>query len=301
MAAGVFLLALTIWFLPPSYESPIRRAIRNTVLRPFLTAQATLAARRTRGIDVNEVRAQRDSLVAVVSAQAPLADENRRLRELLGLRARALGDFVAAEVVRLGIGPAESTFMLNVGTAEGVSVNAPVITPEGLLGKVIEVSEHMAQAMDWTHPDFAASAMTADGAAQGMAEPRRGDFREEDLLVLTGAPFHTDIQQGTPVVTTGRGGVFPRGIPIGVVLGIEEADTGWRKSYLMRPVIRPEAATHVLVGTSKTIGSDLSYLWHVAPQVQLVDTTVTRTPAQADTLRPVPPDTTAAITTTNGD
>ena len=60
------------------------------------------------------------------------------------------------------------------------------------------------------------------------------------MLALTGAPFHTDLPSGTRIVTSGRGGVYPRGIPLGVVVGIEEADTGWRKSYLLRPMVRPE-------------------------------------------------------------
>ncbi|MGH7470470.1 MAG: rod shape-determining protein MreC [Longimicrobiales bacterium] len=206
------------------------------------------------------LRAQRDSLVAVVSAQATLAEENRRLREMQGLSTRGGRTFVPAEVLRLGIGTAESTFMLNVGAREGVRVNSPVVAPEGLVGIVVEVSERSALAMDWSHPDFRASAMTADGQANGMVQARKGRFREEDLLALTGAPFHTDIQPGAPLLTTGRGQIIPRGIPLGTVIGIEEADTGWRKSYLVKPSIRPEAVTHVLVGISPP-GSDLSRVW----------------------------------------
>jgi cell shape-determining protein MreC len=52
-------------------------------------------------------------------------------------------------------------------------------------------------------------------------------------------------------VSSGRGGLFPRGVVIGTVIGIEEADTGWRKSYLIRPAVRPEAASHVMVGDSR--------------------------------------------------
>ncbi|NIR60709.1 MAG: hypothetical protein GWO02_14985, partial [Gammaproteobacteria bacterium] len=142
----------------------------------------------------------------------------------------------------------------------------PVLTPDGLLGVVWEVDEHMSHAVDWTHAEFRASAMTMDGVVYGLVEPRRGEFREEDLLALTGAPFHSDIQPGTRVVTSGRGGIYPRGIPLGTVVGIEEADTGWRKSYLLRPSVRPESVLHVLVGIRKDRGGegDLSNLWPVA-------------------------------------
>ena len=248
IAGAILLAGLILFFLPTVYQEPIRTALRNTVLKPFLMAQEQIATRRARGVDVSELRAQRDSLSALVAAQATLAEENRKLRELNGLRARSGTAFRPAEVLRVGVPGGESTFMINIGRAEGVTVNAPVLAPGGLLGRVIVVDEHSAQVMDWTHPEFRASAMTADGEAYGLVEARRGRFREEDLLALTGAPFHTDIQPGRTVVTSGRGGIYPRGIPLGTVIGIEEADTGWRKSYLLRPAARPEGASHVLVG-----------------------------------------------------
>lgn len=267
-------LALILFLLPVAYQRPIQHTVRDTVLKPFLLAQSTIATRRASSVDVNELRAQRDSFSALVAAEATLAEENYRLRSMLGLRGRAGAEFVPAEVLRLGISGAESTFMLNVGSADGVRVGSPVLAPEGLIGVVVDVQKSMAQAMDWTHPDFRASAMSPDGQAYGMVEARRGRYREEDLLALTGAPFHADLQPGTPIVTSGRGEVYPRGIPLGVVLGIEEADTGWRKSYLLRAAVRPEAVVHVLVGVGGGGSRDVSRLWDtdIAPDTLTIDT-----------------------------
>ena len=221
--------------------------------------------RRGRTVDVTDIRAQRDSLAALVSAQATLAEENRRLRSLLSLTEKAGESFRPADVLRLGVAGAESTFMINAGRRDGVRVGSPVLTPDGLLGVVWSVDETRAQAIDWTHPEFRVSAMTADGNAYGIVEVRRGRYREEDMLALTGAPFHSDIHPGGRVVSSGRGGVFPRGILLGTVIGIEEADTGWRKSYLLRPGVRPEAVSQVLVGVGPGAGrEDLSALWSVS-------------------------------------
>lgn len=264
IAGGVLLLALLLFFLPAAVKQPIRSAVRSTVLRPFLAGQETLVEHREGSVDVSVLSAQRDSLAALVAAQASLAEENRRLRGLLGLKERAGAKFLPAEVLRPGVQGAESTFLLGLGSAEGVQVGSPVISAAGLVGVVRDVGVHSSQAIDWTHPDFRASAMTADGVAYGIVEPRRGGaFREYDMVSLTGAPFHTDITPGTRVVTSGRGGIFPRGIPIGTVVGIEEADTGWRKSYLLNPAVRPGEVTHVLVGVQTgEQGADLSTLWH---------------------------------------
>jgi len=172
-------------------------------------------------------------------------------------------------------------------------VGSPVIAAGGLVGVVKEVSAHSAQAIDWTHPDFRASAMTADGSAYGIVEARRGAFRENDMLSLTGAPFHSDIPTGTRVVTSGRGGIYPRGIPLGTVVGIEEADTGWRKSYLLQPLVRPQGVTHVLVGVLRPggMGTDVGALWQVAAPPDTAgqprpDSAAARAPAAAATPRP---------------
>lgn len=213
-------------------------------------------------VDVSALRAQRDSLAALVAAQAGLSEENRQLRSALNLSVRLVDRYAPANVLRVGLTSAESTFVIDAGRADGVYVGSPVLTADGLLGVVWEVDERTAQAIDWTHPDFRVSAMTADGQAYGIVEPRRGRHREEDLLALTGSPFQVDVRPGRRVVSSGRGGLFPRGVMIGTVIGIEEADTGWRKSYLVRPAVRPEGAVHVLVAIREGV-DDLSDVWQV--------------------------------------
>jgi rod shape-determining protein MreC len=282
MAAVIVLVALFLYLLPAAYQQPLRETMRRTILMPFLVAQERVAARRARTVDVSLVRAQRDSLAALVAAQTTLSEENRRLRELMGLAERAADRFIPAQVLRLGLSGAESTFMLDVGRADGVAVGSPVIAPEGLLGVVWEVDENAAQAIDWTNEEFQVSAMTADGDAYGIVEARRGRFREEDLLVLNGAPFHSDIRPGRLIVTSGRGDLYPRGIPVGTIVSIDEADTGWRKSYVVRPAVRPEEVIHVLVGLASEPGSDLTALWNMAPAP---DTAAGAPAARPDTAR----------------
>ena len=288
IAGAIVLLAFILFLLPAAYQRPFRDTIRGSLLAPFISAQATLAYRRSTTVDVHELRAQRDSLVALTAAESTLGEENRRLRALLSLKARAGAAFVPAEVVHVGLAGSESTFLINIGSAQGVKVGSPVLAPEGLIGIVREVQPNTAQAIDWSHPSFRVSAMSADGRVYGIVEARRGTYREEDVLALTGAPFHTDLQPGTPIVTSGRGTVYPRGIPLGIILGIEEADTGWRKSYLIRPAVLPHAVTHVLVGLSTGAGEDLAKLWNntIAPPGPMGDTVATPVPgARPDTTR----------------
>lgn len=281
LAGSVLIAALLLLAMPPEYQEPIRNGLRSTVLRPFLTVQAEIVQRGSRRVDVTALRAQRDSLAAVVAAQASLSEENRQLRSAVGLSDRVAAGFVSANVMHIGLTSAGSTFIVDAGRADGVYEGSPVITADGLLGVVWEVGETSSQAIDWTHPDFRVSAMTADGSAYGIVEPRPGVYGQESLLALASAPFQVDVRPGTRVVSSGRGTVFPRGVMLGTVLGIEEADTGWRKSYLIRPSVRPESARHVLVSIQQE-PMDLDDIWNVSAPPD----SVTR-----DTL---PQDTTAA-------
>jgi rod shape-determining protein MreC len=263
LAGVILLISLILLAMPEEYQRPIRSTLRGSILRPFLAAQAQIAQRRGRTEDVSVVRAQRDSLLAIVAAQASLSEENRQLRSALGLSERIGSSFKPVNVLRVGLTSAESTFMIDAGSSDGVYVGSPVITAEGLLGMVREVDETSAQAIDWTHPEFRVSAMTAEGDAGGIVEPRRGMYQQNDLLALTGTAFQVDVRPGRRIVSSGRGNLFPRGVFIGTVIGIEEADTGWRKSYLIRPGVRPESASHVMVAVREG-RMDLSDVFNVS-------------------------------------
>lgn len=258
--------AIILYALPTRYQTPIRESIRGTVLRPVFAFQGDIARERGARAALTDVRAQRDSLFAVSAAQWGLAQENRTLRQLLALRERTPAEFVAAELIPMADVGVESTFLVTVGSADGVAPGSAVIAPSGLVGVLRDVAEQRSQGVDWSHPDFRAGAMTADGDSYGVVEARRGRFREEDVLALVGTPFHNDIPAGTRVVTSGRGGIVPRGIPLGRVEGIEEADTGWRKTYLLRPAVRTQSVVHVLVTRRDAEGallSDYSAIWAV--------------------------------------
>ena len=264
MVTVLFLAAaLVMFYLPASTQQQVSAALRGTVLMPFVTVQKAVLTFRSRAGDSDWLRKQLDSLVAVTVAEGGLAEENRRLRQMLELSRKLGPTFVSATLVRAGTTGSESTFLVDVGSAKEIHSNAPIITSQGLLGVVRDVRIDHAVGMDWTHPDFRASAMTADGATYGVVESRSGLFREEDRLVLDGTAFHTRVEDGTVVLTSGLGGVFPRGIPIGLVVGQAEAEGGWRRSYWLRPLVEPGVATHVLVamGNAADGTMDLSPVW----------------------------------------
>ena len=260
LAISFLLLALVAAYIPAATQQSIAWSMRVTVLRPFIATQQWMVAAKDNAADVGVLRAQLDSLSATVSSQAGLLDENQTLRDLLDLAERGETSFRPATVLRSGIPGSESMFFLNLGSRDGIENGAPVVDRHGLVGRILEVRQEISVGMDWTHPDFRASAMLQDGGTYGIVENRRGAFREEDRLVLNGTAYYETAPDNTLVLTSGLGGVFPRGIPIGRIAGIEEVQGQWRKAYRLRPMVEPGSVTHVIVFTG-IVPNNLDRLW----------------------------------------
>jgi rod shape-determining protein MreC len=267
LAVTFAILSLVLLILPGVWKVPLADAIRGTILRPITALQRESLERDLRLADPARLRAERDSLAAVLVGNAGLMAENRQLRSLLGLQARLPASFVPAEVIRVPSRAMEGVFRLTVGVQDGVRPGSTIVGAAGLIGQVHSVDDHGAIGTDWTHGDFRASAMTVDGEVTGIVEPRRSR-QGEPMLALTGAAFHADLPEGTLIVTSGRGGVYPRGIPIGIVAGIEHEEAGWQRSYMLRPMVSPAEMAYVLVlgpPDPRLAGRDLAASWGIEP------------------------------------
>ncbi|RMH21226.1 MAG: rod shape-determining protein MreC [Gemmatimonadetes bacterium] len=247
LTALFVLVSIVVLSLPDGAQQRTAAALRATLLRPFVLVQEGIARARVHAATTEALQARLDSLTAIVANQRTLALENEQLRAAVGLGARMRTAYQPASVLRSGTTGSESSFLLDVGAEQGIHVNAPVITQHGLLGVVREVHPRSATGIDWSHPDFRASAMTLDGSVTGFVEARQRVFGDLERLLLDGVPFHQRLEPGTLIVTSGLGGVFPRGVPIGVVDSEAETRAGWLRSYWLRPAVDPTAATHALV------------------------------------------------------
>ena len=237
------------------------------MLRPVLALQQGAVERQSLFADPVQLRAERDSLAAFLVGQAGVAAENRQLRQLLGLQERLPPSFVPAEVVRLPGRGSEGYFQLTAGADQGVRPGASIVAAQGLVGRVRDVDSSIAFGIDWMHPEFRASAMTLDGEVYGILEPRTIDG--EPVLALTGTPRHVELAPNTVIVTSGHGGVFPRGIPIGTVVGPEGGEAEWQRNYVVRPFVAPSEMAYVLVlgdPEPSLAGRDLALAWGIMPE-----------------------------------
>lgn len=239
-------LSLVALALPAAIRVPIAAALRRTVLLPVMAVESEAATAREQQQSLTALRAERDSL-ALAAARLPAVEaENAQLRALLQLRGRLRVGFVTAEVLHQ-TGLADGlTLLLSAGRDAGIVPLSAVVAPSGLVGMVIAADPHTSLAMAWTHPDFRASVMIEGDGVYGIVAARRGASGGE-VMELSGVPYRDTLPPGTPVVTSGLGGVFPRGIPVGTVVGLLGEAAGWERAYLLKPAAPPAAVTHVLV------------------------------------------------------
>jgi len=233
--------------LPDQWGLSIATGLRDTALLPVLWLQQRAVEGRTSRARFQALQAERDSVAYAAQTLGEVTAENERLRALLGVRARAGFATVPVEVLHQTVPTDGRSLVLSAGRRAGVVAGAPVIGPDGLVGLVLSAGRETSVAMTWAHPDFRVSAVTEDGAVLGIVAPSGGTDPSESFLEFRGVAFRDTVATGALVVTSGLGGIYPRGLPIGRVAGIRKEELGWERVYRITPLANPGRLTHGLV------------------------------------------------------
>jgi rod shape-determining protein MreC len=250
------LLAFAARLAPAPVQLTVSNAIVSSILTPFLYLQEQSEIVRASRIEYLTTVEDRDSILLRAQEVQALTEENVRLRALLGLRARLPVHHVPAEVLQQALPTAGLMARLSVGQDDGVQPGDPIVAPGGLYGVVQSATGDAAVALLWTHPDFRVSAMTADGTVFGIVAPSSSSEPNTALLELRGVPFQERLAIGAVVYTSGLGSpvsVYPRGVPIGTVVGVGVEEEGWSRTYLVRAAVHPASVSHVIVLTDPTV------------------------------------------------
>ncbi len=245
--AGCMLLSAVALLMPVRWSSAVATGLRTTALAPFVWLQERAAEGRTSRSRFRAVAAERDSLAELSRGLSGLAAENAQLRRLLELSARVGPGFISAEVLHQTLPTDGRTLLIDAGSEDGVAPLDPVVTPEGLIGAVRDVDLHTSVVMTWAHPEFRVSAVSANGQVAGIVSPTSTGDASRTSLEFRAITYRDTLPDGALVSASGLGGVYPRGIPIGTVVGVEREQMGWERVYRLRPSALPGVAGHVLV------------------------------------------------------
>ncbi|HEX4633290.1 MAG TPA: rod shape-determining protein MreC, partial [Gemmatimonadales bacterium] len=251
---GCLALSVTAMSVPDSWRRPFSQALRQTVLAPLLTLQEETETLKSSKAHIEAVTAQRDSAMLAATFLPELRSENARLRNLLGLGTRLETGYVPAEVLHESVPTDPLTFLVSAGRRDGVKTLDAVVSPEGLVGVVSAVDEKTSVVATWAHPEFRAAAMAVDGSVYGIVAPHGAEGPGIWLLELQGVPYRSVVPDSALIVSSGLGGVIPRGIPLGTVMGQAVDNEHWERTYLIRPAVHPASVTHVMIITGATAG-----------------------------------------------
>jgi rod shape-determining protein MreC len=265
--SSCILLALAARALPDTMREPVATGIRRTFLAPLVMLQERAERGRQSLLQADAKQARIDSLSLNSMKAGSLESENDRLRKLIGLGSRLRWGFIPTEALHGRGVRDETTVILSAGSRAGVSRLSPVIAPEGLVGVVDQVDPTMSHAMLWTHPDFRVSAMSPDGTAFGIAQAHLSGPTGGYLIELRGVPFRATLKPGALIVSSGWGGVWPRGIPIGTVLQEIKTSEGWARTYLLRPAVNPSDVYSVMILRRDRLAKGLDGVWQNVAQV----------------------------------
>jgi rod shape-determining protein MreC len=260
-------LALAARALPNTMRDPVATGIRRIFLAPLVMLQERSERGRQALLQADAKQARIDSLSLTSMKAGSLESENDRLRKIIGIGSRLRWGFIPTEALHGRGVRDETTVILSAGSRAGVSRLSPVIAPEGLVGVVDQVDPTMSHAMLWTHPDFRVSAMSPDGTAFGIAQAHLTGATGGYLIELRGVPFRATLKPGALIVSSGWGGVWPRGIPIGTVLEEMKTSESWARTYLLRPAVNPADVYSVMILRRDRLAKGFDGVWQSVAQV----------------------------------
>ena len=194
------------------------------------------------------LRADNERL-SVQSLQVRETDqENRRLRRLLALRDRMPLTTLTGEIIGREGGGWSRSLTVNRGRADGISRQMPVIVPEGLVGRVAQVSSGASIVQLLNDPSSTVGAVVQRTRTPGLVEGEPGGGVRFKFMARDGA----GVTPGDLVVTSGLGTLFPKGIPVGRVTAIEDKGSALFHFAVLTPAVDFARVEEVLLLTGQS-------------------------------------------------
>ena len=231
------LLTLVILNLPSQTSARFKQGIGSLFLPLFGLTSSSQQLAGTAGdavvprrelLKLNDGLRRENQQFRLQALQAQeTASENARLRQLVGWQRQTTWKLKLAQVVLREPANWWRTVQIDLGSRDGMRVNLPVLTTDGLVGRISSVSLTRSQVVLLGDPNCKVSARveneTRDTGVIGPSGPLDTAF-----VVLGYLSRNANLKPAQDVVTSGEGGIFPRGIPIGKIVDVEAVDSGLR-------------------------------------------------------------------------
>lgn len=184
--------------------------------RAWRWAKTSFAERRTLLAENERLRREQLHASAKLQRLEALEAENRRLRELLDSTARLADRVLVAEILAVDMDPYRQRFNINRGSMDGAYVGQALLDANGIVGQLVNVAPMTSEAVLITDADHAVPVIVTRNGLRTIAVGT-GDSGRLRLPYLTNS---ADIEVGDLLLSSGLGGVFPAGYPVGRVIEV---------------------------------------------------------------------------------
>jgi rod shape-determining protein MreC len=173
-------------------------------------------------------------------------DENKRLRSLLDFKEKSQYQMATARVIARNPSVWFDTITINRGSSSGIELNMPVVTPGGIVGRIIGVGPWTSQVMLITEERSAAGAVVGQlGQSRALGSVK--GLGDNDLLEMHHVPGLEEVNPGDYVVTTGQDGIYPPGLNVGQVVEVRKGSATVSHVIHIKPGARLNALGEVAV------------------------------------------------------
>ncbi len=226
--------------------SPVRM-VGSVVASPFNALGNVFGNLTASRETLEELESENQALTARVAELSEAEATAERLQGLLDLQSTYNLQSTAARIVGGSSDAWSQTVTINKGAADGLAINMPVCNSAGVIGQIIEVSANTSTVRLCTDENSGISAMVQATRAQGMLQGQ-----PDGSLLLEYVSVDSDVQEGDIIITSGIGGVYPKGLPLGTVSSVSREPNGLYYTIVVSAAASAENNEEVLVITSLT-------------------------------------------------
>ncbi len=158
------------------------------------------------------LKAENERLRAWYQTAVALRTENTSLKNLLSLKEGPRKNYITARVMADSGNSYAESLLIDAGITEGVRKNQAVIGPDGMIGRIIEAGQGVSRVLLLTDRNARVPVLIEGSGQKAVLSGTNGD-----KLVLKYIPEGAVLEKGSRVLTSGHGGMFPSGLPVGTV------------------------------------------------------------------------------------
>jgi rod shape-determining protein MreC len=248
---GLLVVGWIIFLGQPTTFSARLRMVLVQLCTPFVKLGdyvPVVQSRRALAKQNAELRGENDVLRQQVRALSETGRENIRLRQLLDLKEHTAFHTISARVIGRDASNWYKSIQIDRGSSDGIRVNTAVLNADGLIGKIIAVTKGEARVLLLTDQNCKVSALLQDTREPGVASGIDAAFTFSPRCAMTYVNRDAKVRVSEAVITSGLGGVFPKGIHIGTVTRAQlNKQTGMYQDVEIKPAVDFRRLEEVIV------------------------------------------------------